>query len=309
MNIKIHYFRFIYFIILQAFIAGCSTSEPSTSDETTEAKAQVKLTHISIEPMAENIDLNAVSSFLKKSSIKSTAAGVVESAEINLGDYVKQGDILFIVKTKEAVALEKALPNDTSFNFKGDIRIRASKNGIVSSLTHHKGDYVQEGEEMAVIAEQSSLVFQLEVPFELHPYIKTGQLCNIVFSDNTQIKGMISSSLPIMDIQSQTENYIIKPTTTEKLPENLIVKVKIAKSSKSDAVTLPKGAVLANETQTEFWVMKLMNDSTAVKILIKKGIESTDKVEILEPVFKNTDRILLTGNYGLPDTAKIAVQK
>ena len=55
--------------------------------------------------------------------------------------------------------------------------------------------------------------------------------------------------------------------------------------------------------------MKLINDSTAIKVSVKKGIETTDKVEITEPAFSSTDRIIFIGNYGLADTAKIAIQK
>jgi len=54
-------------------------------------------------------------------------------------------------------------------------------------------------------------------------------------------------------------------------------------------------------------VMKLINDSIAVKVSIKKGIELADIVEILQPAFEPSDRILLTGNYGLPDTAKVMI--
>jgi hypothetical protein len=66
---------------------------------------------------------------------------------------------------------------------------------------------------------------------------------------------------------------------------------------------------LADETQTEFWVMKLINDSTAIKVAVKKGIETNDKVEILEPQFNPADKIIFTGNYGLADTAKVSTQK
>jgi hypothetical protein len=55
--------------------------------------------------------------------------------------------------------------------------------------------------------------------------------------------------------------------------------------------------------------MKVINDSTAVKIPVTKGIENEKEVEILEPKFVPTDRILLTGNYGLPDTASIIIEK
>jgi uncharacterized NAD(P)/FAD-binding protein YdhS len=51
--------------------------------------------------------------------------------------------------------------------------------------------------------------------------------------------------------------------------------------------------------------MKMINDSTAVKVPVKKGIETSDKVEILSPEFSPQDKILLNGNYGLADTAKV----
>jgi uncharacterized NAD(P)/FAD-binding protein YdhS len=81
----------------------------------------------------------------------------------------------------------------------------------------------------------------------------------------------------------------------------------VIKSYKSSAASLPKSAILTDETQADFWVMKMMDSSTAVKTPIKKGIETADRVEILSPVFSNTDKILVTGNYGLGDTAKVKI--
>ncbi len=74
-------------------------------------------------------------------------------------------------------------------------------------------------------------------------------------------------------------------------------------------LVVPKKAVLGNETQTEFWVMKLINDSTAIKVDVSKGFENNDEIEITKPEFLPTDRIILTGNYGLPDTARITIVK
>jgi uncharacterized NAD(P)/FAD-binding protein YdhS len=71
---------------------------------------------------------------------------------------------------------------------------------------------------------------------------------------------------------------------------------------------LPKAAVLSDETQSEFWVMKMISDSTAVKVPVKKGIETGDRIEILSPTFNPADKIIITGNYGLPDTAKVKIE-
>jgi hypothetical protein len=55
--------------------------------------------------------------------------------------------------------------------------------------------------------------------------------------------------------------------------------------------------------------MKLVNDSIAVKVIVKKGIETNNEVEIADPVFNPSDRVILTGNYGLPDTSLIIIMK
>jgi len=44
-----------------------------------------------------------------------------------------------------------------------------------------------------------------------------------------------------------------------------------------------------------------------VKVPVQKGIESDDEVEITQPQLSVTDRIVYSGNYGLPDTARVSV--
>jgi uncharacterized NAD(P)/FAD-binding protein YdhS len=82
----------------------------------------------------------------------------------------------------------------------------------------------------------------------------------------------------------------------------------VLKSEKSGAQSLPKEALLTDDLESNFWVMKLIDSATAVKVPVKKGLETRDRVEIIEPVFAPSDKILVTGNYGLPDTAKVKVE-
>ena len=55
--------------------------------------------------------------------------------------------------------------------------------------------------------------------------------------------------------------------------------------------------------------MKMIDSVTAVKVPVIRGMETTDRVEILRPQFTPQDKILLTGNYGLADTAKVRIVK
>ena len=85
--------------------------------------------------------------------------------------------------------------------------------------------------------------------------------------------------------------------------------MRVLRTARPKAQSLPRSALLTDETETNFWVMKLIDSSTAVKVPVKKGIESGDRVEIDSPIFDPDDKILVTGNYGLPDTAKVKVEQ
>jgi multidrug efflux pump subunit AcrA (membrane-fusion protein) len=247
--------------------------------------------------------------FMNKNIIRASTTGIIEKISINPGDYVAANQLLFTIRTREAIALGNSLRSDTSFAFKGIIDINSLKEGVIISVAYQKGDFVQEGDEMAVISDQTSLVFILDVPFELDSYIERNRRCTIVLPDKREITGNITGKLPEMDAVSQSIRYLIKPLSAGHLPANLIGTVSLVKSTNDKALVLPKRAVLGDETQTEFWIMKLLNDSTAIKVIIKKGFENNDEVEITDPVLTSTDRIILTGNYGLPDTARISIIK
>jgi hypothetical protein len=301
--------KYIYNLIAFLFFFCCScNTKIETGEKETEAITPVTITNISHEQLAETIELNAMSTFRVKDNVKANLNGYIQEVHSKIGDYVEKGKLLFILKTKEASALSNKI-GDTTLNFQGLIKIYSPLSGVITSMEKQNGDYIQDGDELAIIAEQGSLVFILEVPFESKKYVKLGNTCTIKLPGNDEVNAIVNSEMPTVNAESQTQDFILKPISSSVLPENLIAKVEIIKSVKPSAQTLPKEAILTNETQTDWWVMKLINDSMAIKIPIKKGIESSGKVEIIEPDFKASDRIIITGNYGLADTAKVSITK
>jgi multidrug efflux pump subunit AcrA (membrane-fusion protein) len=292
------------------FFSGCQ--HPEAKEEGKEARddagTPVTVTEVSSSPMSEYIELNAVSSFLQKNYVKANANGYLESADVYPGKFVKKGDLLFKLKTKEAQSLGNSINAlDSTFRFSGLTEIRASAGGYLTQLNHQAGDYVQDGEQLAAISNMNSFVFLLDLPYELRPYVLNKKTVDLVLPDNEKLTGTISSALPTVDASSQTQSLVIRVNAPHPIPENLIAKVRIVKSAKAKAVSVPKAAVLTNETQDDFWVMKMIDSTTAVKVPIRKGIETTDQVEIVSPVFNPGDRILVSGNYGLSDTAKVKI--
>jgi multidrug efflux pump subunit AcrA (membrane-fusion protein) len=298
------------FLLTGIFLAAVScNSGTTTTEEVLDVKTPVTIVPVAFESVTSSFDLPAVSTFMNKSIIRATTTGTIENVSISQGDFISAGRQLFTIRTREAMALGNMAGNDSSLAFKGLINITSHNDGVISSLSYRKGDFVQEGDELAVVSDQSSLVFILEVPFELENYIENNRNCLIDLPGNVQVKGTIAGKLPEMDQQSQTVRYVVKTLTTQHLPGGLIASVKMVRSKNDRALILPKQAVLGDETQTEFWVMKLINDSTAIKVVVSKGFENNEKVEITQPGFLVSDRVIMTGNYGLSDTASISIIK
>jgi biotin carboxyl carrier protein len=298
---------FIYFSLMVG-LSGCRNSG-NKGEEVIDARTPVTITSLTHKSISETLEFPAVSLFIRKNIIRSTTTGTVEIASITPGDFVKKGGLLFTIKTREASALQGSLKGDSSLSFKGLIKINSPEDGVISSISHQNGDFVQEGDELAILSDQNSLVFNLEAPFELRKYIELSRSCLLRLPDSTLIKGVISGRMPEMNVQSQTVSYYIRSLGTGHLPQNLMATAIINKLTRTNAQVLPRAALLGNETQTEFWVMKVMNDSIAVKVPVKKGIENNNEIEITDPQFLPDDKILLTGNYGLSDTAAIIINR
>lgn len=303
---------FIIFSFL-FFAFACKHKEKATEEEAVapdEVRTPVTVTNVETTSLDDYVELNATSSYQQSNFIKASANGYLRSVNVKLGQMVHSGQLAFTLQTKEAHALGNTINQlDPSFHFSGLINIPAAASGYIQSLNHQVGDYVQDGEQLAQLADSKSFGFILNVPYELRPYVTTGKTVQVDMPDGKHVNGVVANILPNVDSVSQTQNVFVRVPSSTTIPQNLIAKVRIVKSARSNTSSLPKGAVLTDDSQSNFWVMKMIDSVTAVKVPIVKGLETKDRVEILRPQFSSTDKILLTGNYGLSDTAKVKIVK
>lgn len=299
-----------FFFLIIAVLASCKSKDSVSTEVEALAGTPVTVTSVTKNVLSETIELNATSSFLLKSPVKALANGYLQNIKIRQGDFVRKGEVLMSMITKEVQSIGSDINKlDSSFHFKGAISIVAPGSGYISQLNYQSGDYVQDGEQIATISDEKSFAFILELPYELTPLVVGNKKIKLQLPDSSILDGTIEKPLPTVDAASQTQSYVISVNSQKMIPENLVAKAVLIKSIKPNAITVPKEAVLTDETQGLFWVMKLLNDTIAVKIVIQKGIEAGNKVEIVSPKFSETDRILISGNYGLPDTALVLIKK
>ena len=199
--------------------SGAKTDEAAAADSV-DARTPVTVTTVSNSPFNDSIELNAVSTFLQKSYVKANANGYLQSSDVYPGKDVEAGQPLFTLKTKEAQSIGNAIGRlDTSLRFSGINTIKANQNGYITQLNHQPGDYVQDGEQLAVISDRNSFVFLLNLPYELRPYILGKKTASLILPDGTRLEGAIGELMPSVDSASQTQNVVIRFTPDRKSPK------------------------------------------------------------------------------------------
>lgn len=292
------YILLIFIIALT--INACGKKEADQGEQT--PVVSVKTSTVRFGEIDSKLTFNGKTVYLKKNMVSSPISGYVRQISIKFGDYVKKGELLFEIQTKE----NKALESSNSGNM-GLINVFAPSQGVISTLNvTENGAYVVEGAALCTVAENHDVLVQLNLPFEFNSLVKNGANCTLVLGEDTKFSGTIYQILSTVDDANQTQQVLIKPHYNKPLPENLNLVVEILKARHGKTCLIPRNALMTNETQTEFWVMKVEKNK-ALKIKVLKGIENDDVVEILKSGLTTSDLVISEGAYGLNDGAEVKI--
>jgi hypothetical protein len=283
--------------------SSCKTKGTSGLDQT--PVVSVKAAPIIRGDIENGISFNGSTVYLRKNLIVSPIAGYVVKANVRFGQEVQKEDILFEIQTREGKALES--DNSTTGN-SGTAKVQATSGGFINELIiNEPGGYVPEGGSLCTIVNNKDLMIKLNVPFEYNSVLIKERKCKIRLADNTGITGSVFRILPVVDEVNQTQTVLIKPETNRQLPENLNLTITFVNEKHWQTFLVARSSLMTNETQSEFWVMKIDANNMAVKIPVKKGIENDSIIEIISPTLNVNDLIISEGAYGLPDSTSIRI--
>jgi multidrug efflux pump subunit AcrA (membrane-fusion protein) len=289
--------------LLSVLLTSCAKKEAKEDEQ--KPVVSVQTSPVIFGEIDNLLSFNGKTVYLKKNQVVSPISGYVRKIAVKFGDVVKKGELLFEIQTKE----NKALENTGSENM-GLIRVFAPSRGVISVLSMtENGAYVVEGAPLCTVSENNEVLVQLNLPFEYNSLLKTGTKCRLLLDENTKFDGTVYRILPTVDEANQTQQILIRPHTNKPLPENLNLAVEILKSRHSRTCLIPREAVMTNETQTKFWVMKVVCNKLAIKVPIKKGIENDRQVEVLSSGLTAADVVISEGGYGMTDSTVVNVVK
>lgn len=298
-------------LLLLLAVSACRQN-PAPPTSTAPAAAPTNRTNVIagrpvIQRMAEEVTMNAITSYTTRENIRATVTGYVEHTAIARGQSLTAGTEAFRLKTKEAEALGEELLSDPAINITGIIPVKVKTAGIVTQVFFADGDYVVDGDILAELTKPSSLAVTLYVPYEYNKLVSSGKRVTVRLPDGERLDGRVRQLLPTEDANSQTTPYLVSLSSVRFLPENLNVTVTIPTSVQPNALVVPRAAVQSNEEQTEFWVMQIISDTLAVRQNVALGMRNDSLTELRNTTLTPADRIVVTGAYGLADTATITL--
>jgi multidrug efflux pump subunit AcrA (membrane-fusion protein) len=299
----------ILLLLILSLIVSCN-SKSNEKEAETAVKIDVTVTHPQFGDFANYLELNANSQYQVKGIIRANVSGYVTSLPWNTGDRINAGSIFAEIKTKEQSALNNIDIKDKSLQqFQTAIKINVGVSGIVNTVNYSQGDFVNEGDILGEVVQPTSLVLMINVPYEYHEFAGVGKSCTVILPDGKLIPSIISEAMPTVDANSQTQPFLIHPSSGVQLPDGMNLIVHIPLKEVKNVLSVPRGAVQSDETQENFWVMKVINNSMAVKVPVVIGLQNDSIIEIKSGNITQHDMIVVNGSYGMPDSSSIVISK
>ncbi len=295
--------KLIIFISILFIINGCKNSITKNNDFVS-TKTDVKIVKPIIKSLKIYDTYQGVSRYLNTYAIKSPISGVIQKVNISVGQEVRKNEVLFKIRPKELAALENANLDKSLINI-SPIKISAHQLNFITAVNFQAGDYIQEGDVLATNVKKSSMVIIAYVPFNIK--IKLNSLCKIELPNGVKIKGIFKRKLTQTDLFSQKQPYVVYPLTKRFFAENINLTIQKFDREIKTGLFVPKKAAYANEEQTKFWIMKMINDTTAIKKSITIGFQNDSIIQLLNTSLNKSSKIILDGGYGLADTAFVNV--
>lgn len=297
------------FVGVFALVVVSCNGGKNTAPSTEKAAIDVRVTTVKTRDIKEYRDFNGVTQYQKKESLRANITGYISYLPFERGDQVRRGATFATLRTKEQSALAEAVKIDSSLaQFARPLRITTNAAGIITKLNVVKGDYVAEGDILAVIAQPKTLVVKVNVPFSERNDMEVGTPCQVMVPNQSAIDTEITARLPVIDSVNQTQAYLIA-LPDQQLPEKLNVNVRTVLKRDSTALSVPHEALQTNELMTEFWVMKVFNDTLAIKEKVTPLLQNDSVVQINSVNVKIGDRVVTEGSYQMQDSTKVKIMK
>ena len=237
---------------------------------------------------------------LDDSLVRAELAQAEAEAVLALSNHKRAQD-LFAQKFISSRALDEAKANSDIAAAKRDLyearltrtQITAPFAGRVGLRQHSQGDYVKEGEVVAVVEDTSRLYFDFNVPERFVGLVRVGQIVTIV---TEQLPDPIRAAVTALDSRIDGDGRFLRLRSIVENPfgqlkSGLFARARLVLAERPEALVISEEALVGE--QTGFFVWRVTGGKLE-KVLVQLGARMEKEVEILSGL-EAGDQIVTAG--------------
>jgi HlyD family secretion protein len=186
--------------------------------------------------------------------------------------------------------------------------IRSPINGVVTDRPLYPGEMAAAGTPLLTVMDLSSVIAKAHIPQHDAEALKVGDKGTMTVPGlEKPVEGKVTVVSPALDPSSTTvEVWFEAKNPKQELKPGTSVELALTAQAVKDALVVPASAVLTAPDGTTT-VMVAGSDGRAHQTPVKLGIHNGDDVQVVDGL-KESDKVISTGAYGLPDKTKIKVE-
>jgi RND family efflux transporter MFP subunit len=312
----------------------CRKAGGEENDEpTTKPNVPVLVTTLREGSISEIVAAVGGTDVLRKERVVAPVSGRVLSLKALEGNRVHQGEILVVLRTKEAQSTiegarmllqsastdhqraEAARALALADSMQPKLVIRAGIDGIIATRSVTEGELVAEQAEILTIVDPASIVFLADVPSIKLSEVRVGLSASVNLPQISALPfaAVVDGILPQADMESQTVRVRLKFTgltaiQRDLLKTNLQGSAGIVVRSAHGAILVDRNAVLHDDERHAYSIVIMTTDSLALSRPVSVGIQTDSTVQITGEGLKAGMTVVRTGNYSLADSTRLTVQ-
>lgn len=187
----------------------------------------------------------------------------------------------------------------------GYTEVRAPIGGTVTMRAVNLGDQITINQHLFDIVDFDSIVARVYVPERELSRLELGQEARL-FADSLgdlRRQGQVERIAPVVDPKSGTVKVTVSIPANQGLLPGMYVEVELVTNIHTDALLLPKRAVIYDNNQA--FVYRLRDDDTVEQVFFDVVLEDRDFVEPEGERLAEGDAIVIAGQAGLKDGTKV----
>ena len=184
--------------------------------------------------------------------------------------------------------------------------IRAPFAGVITTREVQVGARVAPGDKLFDLVKIDDMIARVYVPGRYLTRVKAGQRAVVVsdFLQGMEFEGYVKRISPVVDPKSGTFKVTVGLRDRwEHLRPGVFVNVRVVTDTHTDAVLLPKQAVVYDGGDRYIFVVE---DSTASRVRLDAGYENSRFIEALSGIAGDIP-VIVVGQAGLKDKARVKV--